>query len=79
MARLHVKAQVRQIACLVYATLEESSPRVDHSSDNHTQKLGASASGDLTISFDTSKFTSLSLLRSAINAAIQQASGAMKP
>lgn len=53
--------------------------RVDHTTDSHSQKLGAAASGDLTLSFDTSKFTSMSLLRSAINAAIQQASGAMKP
>jgi len=53
--------------------------RVDHQGDRHAQALGASASGDLTVSFDTSKFTSLSLLRSAVNAALQQASGAMKP
>jgi hypothetical protein len=51
----------------------------DRSNDSHRQALGASASGDLTISFDTSKFTSLSLFRSAVNAAVQQASGAMKP
>lgn len=56
-----------------------ASTRVDRSGDKHTKGLGASASGDLTISFDTSKFTSLSLLRSAVAAAIEQAAGAMKP
>lgn len=53
--------------------------RADHQSDQHKQALGASATGDLTISFDTTKFTSLSLFRSAVAAAIQQASGSMKP
>lgn len=56
-----------------------ASARVDHSVDKHGKALGASASGDLTVSFDTAKFTSLSLFRSAINAAIEQAAGAMKP
>lgn len=56
-----------------------ASTRVDHSGDAHGKKLGASAAGDLTISFDTSKFTSLSLLRSAVAAALEQAAGAMKP
>lgn len=56
-----------------------ASTRVDHQNDKHGKALGASASGDLTISFDTSKFTSLSLLRSAVAAAIEQAAGAMKP
>lgn len=51
----------------------------DRANDRHGQALGASAAGDLTISFDTSKFTSLSLFRSAVAAAVQQASGSMKP
>lgn len=61
-------------------TLDANAPsRVDHQTDQHKQALGASASGDLTLSFDTSKFTSHSLLRSAVMAALQQASGSMKP
>jgi hypothetical protein len=51
----------------------------DRQSDRHGQALGGSAAGDLTVSFDTSKFTSLSLFRSAVAAAVQQAAGAMKP
>lgn len=56
-----------------------ASSRVDRSNDKHGQMLGASASGDLTLSFDTSKFTSVSLLRSAVAAAVQQASTSLKP
>jgi hypothetical protein len=51
----------------------------DKQNDRHGQALGASASGDLTVSYDTSKFTSLTLLRSALNAAIQIAAQSMKP
>jgi len=53
--------------------------RVDRQGDNHTKALGASASGDLTLSFDTAKFTSHSLLRSAVKAALDTASGMMSP
>jgi hypothetical protein len=53
--------------------------KLDRSNDKHTQKLGASSAGDLTISFDSSKFTSVSLLRSAVAAAIEQASAGLKP
>lgn len=53
--------------------------KADRQNDKHGQALGASASGDLTVSFDTSKFTSLSVFRSALMAAIQQAAGGMKP
>lgn len=61
-------------------TLDTNAPsRTDRSNDRHGQALGGSASGDLTISYDTTKFTSLSLFRSAVNAAIQQAAGSMKP
>jgi len=51
----------------------------DRSKDNHSKGLGASASGDLTISYDTAKFTSLSVFRSAIAAAIEQAAQSMAP
>lgn len=56
-----------------------ASSRIDHSNDKHSQKLGAAAAGDLTISYDTAKFTSLSLFRSAVLSAIEQAAGSMKP
>ena len=56
-----------------------ASTKVDHAGDKHGQAIGASAAGDLTISYDTAKFTSLSLLRSAVMAALQQASGTMNP
>jgi len=51
----------------------------DRSGDNHTKALGGSASGDLTLSYDTAKITSQSLLRSAVAAALQQAAGILKP
>jgi hypothetical protein len=53
--------------------------RVDHSVDKHGQALGGSASGDLTVSYDTAKFPSASLFHSALLAALQQASGSMTP
>lgn len=56
-----------------------ASGHADRQNDRHGKALGASASGDLTISFDTSKFTSVSLLRSAVAAAIEQAATALKP
>ena len=56
-----------------------SSNKSDRQNDKHSKGLGASASGDLTISYDTAKFTSLSLFRSAVLAAIEQAAGTMKP
>ena len=60
-------------------TLDANAPsRIDRSNDKHSQALGVSAAGDLTISFDSTKFASLSLFRSAVNAAIQQASGSIK-
>jgi hypothetical protein len=56
-----------------------ASSRIDHSNDSHGKALGAAAAADLTLSFDTAKFTSHSLLRSAVMAALEQAAGAMKP
>jgi hypothetical protein len=51
----------------------------DRQDDRHSKALGAAAAGDLTLSFDTAKFTSLSVLRSAVNAALEQAAGSMGP
>jgi hypothetical protein len=55
-----------------------ASSRIDRSNDKHGQSLSSVAGGDLTISYDSAKFPSLSLFRSAILSAIQQASGTMK-
>lgn len=51
----------------------------DRAKDVHGKAMGAAAAGDLTISYDTAKFTSLSMFRSAINAAIEQAAQSMRP
>lgn len=59
----------------------ESSPvkKNDQSEFNHGKTLGASASGDMTISYDSTKFTSLTLLRSACNSALAIAAQSLKP
>lgn len=49
----------------------------DRSNDNHGKGMGNAAAGDLTISYDTAKFTSQSVFRSAIAAAIEQAAQSM--
>jgi hypothetical protein len=69
-------AQDRFINITLDAT---ASGRVDRSNDKHFKGLGAAAAGDLTLSFDTSKFASMSLLRSAVMAALEQASTALRP
>jgi hypothetical protein len=49
--------------------------RMDH---RHEPKLGASAAADVSVAFDTAKITNMSLLRSAIDAALQQAAGMLR-
>ena len=51
----------------------------DRSKDNHGKTIGTAAASDLTISYDTAKFTSLTVFKSAINAAIEQAAQSMRP
>jgi len=51
----------------------------DRGKANNGKGLGAAAAGDLTISYDTAKFTSLSVFRSAIDSAIEQAAQSMGP
>jgi hypothetical protein len=51
----------------------------DRTEHNHGRTLGTAASGDLTISYDTAKFSSLALFRSACDAAIFVAAQSMKP
>ena len=53
--------------------------KLDRSNDRHNQALGGAAAGDLTISYDTSKFTTLSVFRSAVAAAVQTAASSLKP
>jgi hypothetical protein len=53
--------------------------KLDRSNDRHGQALGSAAAADLTISYDTSKFTTLSVFRSAVNAAVQTAAASLKP
>ena len=69
-------AQDRFINITLDAT---ASSRVDRSNDKHGKTVAAAAASDMTISYDTAKFTSLSLFRSAVMAAIEQAAGMMKP
>lgn len=51
----------------------------DRGKFNNGKGLGAAAAGDLTISYDTAKFTSLSVFRAAIDSAIEQAAQSMRP
>ena len=46
---------------------------------NHDKKMGSAAANDLTVSFDSTKFVSLSVFKSALLAAAVQAAGMMKP
>jgi hypothetical protein len=58
------------------ANASKKPDRVDH---RHEPRLGASASADVSVAFDTAKITSMSLLKSAIDAALQQAAGMLRP
>jgi len=51
----------------------------DRSKDVHGKTIGTAAAADLTISYDTAKFTSQSVFRSAVAAAIEQAAQSMRP
>jgi hypothetical protein len=50
----------------------------DNSNHRHAVGNGAAASGDLTLSFDSAKFTTVNTLRSAVAQVLQVASGQMK-
>jgi len=63
----------------INVTLETAAKHGDQSEFNHGKGLGSSATGDMTLSYDTSKFTSLTLLRSAVNSALQIAAQSMGP
>ena len=52
-----------------------SAKKVDNADHKHTVAPSTAAAGDLTISWDSAKITSASLLRSAVLAAIQNAAG----
>jgi hypothetical protein len=51
----------------------------DLSEYRHDKKMGTAASGDLTVSFDMTKFTSIDLFKSAVAHAVIQATGMIKP
>ena len=64
----------------VNITLEPTpAKKNDLSEYRHGKALGGAAAGDLTVSFDSTKFTSMDLFRSAVASAVQQASGMIKP
>jgi hypothetical protein len=64
----------------INVTLDPNVAKKDErTKDVNVPGLGAAAAGDLTISYDTAKFTSLSVFRSAIRTAIEQASQSMGP
>lgn len=50
----------------------------DNSNHVHGVSNGAAASADLTLSWDSAKFTTTNLLRSALDAVMKQAMGQMK-
>lgn len=55
-----------------------ASKKLDISNHRHGVTNGASASGDLTLSWDSTKFTTINLLKSAIAQVLQTATGQMK-
>jgi hypothetical protein len=52
--------------------------KTDISNHRHAVGNGAAAAGDLTLSWDSSKFTTTNLLRSALDQVMKQAMGQMK-
>lgn len=55
------------------------SKKVDNQNHNHTVVQGGSASNDLTVSWDSAKFTTLSQIRSAVMGALKTISGQIAP
>lgn len=51
----------------------------DRGKNTNGKTIGTAASADLTISYDTAKFTSLTIFRAAIESAIEQAAQSMRP
>ena len=51
----------------------------DRKDDNHGGTFGTAGASDLTLSYDTAKFTSFSVLRSAVKAAMDRAASTMAP
>lgn len=51
----------------------------DRKDDTHGGTFAAAGASDLTLSYDTAKFTSLSVLRSAVKAALDRAAQTMAP
>jgi hypothetical protein len=57
----------------VFINVSAGSTKVDAAKPGHTSARGASASGDLTVSFDTSKVTTITLLEKLLKQAVTQA------
>ena len=51
----------------------------DIANHNHAVTNGPSASGDLTVSWDSAKFTTVTLMRGALNQILRQLSGQLPP
>lgn len=59
-------------------TMDLGAPnKKDIADHRHAVSNGAAAAGDLTISWDSAKFTNMNLLRSALDTALKQAMGRM--
>jgi hypothetical protein len=52
--------------------------KLDNSNHRHAVSSAAAAAGDLTLSWDSTKFTTVNLLRSALDTVVKQAMGQMK-
>jgi len=68
-------AQDRWINITLEANPAKKNDRTEY---NHGRAMGGSAAGDMTVSFDSAKFTSVALLQSACDAALKIAAGIMK-
>lgn len=59
-------------------TMDLGAPnKKDIADHRHAVSSGAAATGDLTLSWDSAKFTNINLLRSALDAVMKQAMGRM--
>lgn len=64
----------------INATIDAgAAKKLDVANHLHAVTNGASASGDLTVSWDSTKFTTVTLMRGALNQILRQLSGQMPP
>lgn len=63
----------------INVTIDAGASKVpDLQNHRHVVSNGAASSGDLTLSWDSTKFTTVNLLKSAIAQVLQSATGQMK-